>query len=208
MRMDCRNTPVIETERLILRTVTKEDAADLKKWLGREEVYTYWGRKASEGEKNPESLFMDPRSWVKRKPGKDLHWGVLLKSTGEVMGDVTVHDVQNGWMVSISFPLNPDEWGKGYATEAVGAAVEYAFDQVKLQRLEATVDVRNRVGIRVLEKCGFLREDIVRQGKKMSVSCDHHIYGLLQTDRGKKAKNCKFLIIFKKSSRQMENFML
>lgn len=182
MWIDSGYTPVLETERLILRPMRAEDAADLKKWLGRDEVYTYWGRKVTGGEKNPESLFVDPRPWVKRKLGKDMHWGVVLKNAGEVMGDVTINDVQNDRMASIGYRLNPDEWSKGYITEAVQAVVQYIFGQTHLQRLEATVDVRNLASVRVLEKCGFQREGTIRQGKMVSEYCDYHIYGLLKTD--------------------------
>ena len=60
--------PVLETDRLIIRTLNEADVPDLKEWLGRDEIYTYWGRKASKSEKNPELMFIDPRPWVKRKP--------------------------------------------------------------------------------------------------------------------------------------------
>ena len=46
------NKPVLETDRLIIRPLTEADVPDLKKWLGRDEIYTYWGRKAGKGEKN------------------------------------------------------------------------------------------------------------------------------------------------------------
>ena len=46
------NKPVLETDRLIIRTLNEADVPDLKEWLGRDEIYTYWGRKASKNEKN------------------------------------------------------------------------------------------------------------------------------------------------------------
>ena len=50
--------PILETDRLIIRTLNDNDVADLKEWLGRDEIYTYWGRKASKNEKNPELMFI------------------------------------------------------------------------------------------------------------------------------------------------------
>ena len=64
--------PVLETDRLIIRALNEADVPDLKEWLGRDEIYTYWGRKASIGEKNPELLFVDARPWVKMKPSLDF----------------------------------------------------------------------------------------------------------------------------------------
>ena len=52
----CKWVPTLETDRLILRELKPEDADDLRTWLGRDEIYTYWGRPASKGEKNPELL--------------------------------------------------------------------------------------------------------------------------------------------------------
>ena len=35
--------PILETDRLIIRVINEKDADDLKEWLGRDEIYTYWG---------------------------------------------------------------------------------------------------------------------------------------------------------------------
>ena len=104
---ECKYIPTLETERLILRQLQPEDAEDLGKWLGRDEVYTYWGRPASKGEKNPELLFIDPRPNVKRKPTNDFVWGIELKETHEVIGMLEVFDVENehGWIPDRSATL-------------------------------------------------------------------------------------------------------
>lgn len=49
--------PVIHTEHLILRTMNKNDIADLKKWMGDVSLYEYWGKRPSKSEENPELLF-------------------------------------------------------------------------------------------------------------------------------------------------------
>ena len=51
------NKPTIEANRVILKPMVVEHAADLKQWLGLDEIYTYWGRKATSGEKNSETMF-------------------------------------------------------------------------------------------------------------------------------------------------------
>lgn len=177
-----QNKPTLETERLILRPLTAEDAPDLKEWLGLDEIYTYWGRKASKGEREPELLFIDARPWVKRKPSQDLNWGIVWKESGKVIGMLAIFDVQNQRMASVGYRLHPAYWRQGIVTEALRRAVDFVFSETELQRLEATADVRNVASLRVLEKCGFIREGTVRQGKMVSVYCDYAIFGLLRSD--------------------------
>lgn len=176
------NKPTLETERLILRPLTAEDAPDLSEWLGLDEVYTYWGRKASKGEKNPELLFIDARPWVKRKPSQDFEWGIVLRETGKVIGMLGIFNVQNQRMASVAYRLHPAYWRQGIVTEALRCGVDFVFTHTELQRLEGSADVRNIGSLRVLEKCGFVREGTVRQGKMVSVYCDYAIFGLLRED--------------------------
>ena len=176
--------PTLETPRLILRPMNAADVPDLREWLAREEVYTYWGRKASPAEREPEKLFADARPWVKRKPDLGFDWGIVLRETGKVVGTLTVFGVENNRMAEVGYRLDPRLWGHGFATEALQEALGFLFAHTELDRLWATVDVRNTASWKVLEKCGFLREGTVRHGKMVSTYCDYHLYGLLREDAG------------------------
>ena len=52
----------------------------------------------------------------------------------------------------------------------------------EIERLNGNADVRNIASNKVLERCGFIKEGTVRQGKMVSVYCDYNIYGMLRED--------------------------
>jgi len=84
---------------------------------------------------------------------------------------------------SMGYCLDDAAWGHGYATEAAGAVLRWAFDTLDLNRVQAEADTRNAASARVLEKLGFvhegtLREDCVVNG---DVS-DSWVYGLLRRE--------------------------
>ena len=133
-----KNTPSLETQRLMLRPMTEKDVPDLEKWLGLDEVYTYWGRKASKGEKNPELLFIDPRPWVKRKPSQDFNWGVVLRENGKAIGEVAIFNVQNQRMASVAYRLHPAYWRQGIVTEALQQAIDDNFWQAEYRDYRRT----------------------------------------------------------------------
>ena len=178
----CKWVPTLETDRLILRELKPEAADDLRKWLGRDEIYTYWGRPASKGERNPELLFIDPRPNVKRQPSSDFLWGIEQKSTHEVIGMIEVFDVENDRYGKVGYRVAPELWNAGLCTEALRRVVDFIFSETAMDRLEGTADVRNAGSNRVLEKCGFHLEGTVRHGKMVSAYCDYNIWGLIRDD--------------------------
>lgn len=183
-----QNKPTLETRRLILRPMTADDADDLRQWLADERVYTYWGRKPSRAERNPELLFIDPRPWVQRKPSLDFKWGVVDRSCGRVIGDLSVFDIENNRMGDVGYRFHPDFWGRGYATEALEVAVDFIFTRTEMDRLNARADVRNIASNRVLEKCGFVHEGCIRRGKMVAEYCTYHLWGMLAEDWQKKVR--------------------
>ena len=60
--------------------------------------------------------------------------------------------------------------------------IDFCFTHTELQRIWTDVDKRNIASWKVLEKCGFTREGMIRQGKMVNNWCDYYIYGLLKTD--------------------------
>ena len=179
---ECRWIPTLETDRLILRELKPEDAEDLRTWLGRDEIYTYWGRPASKGEKNPELLFIDPRPNVKRQPSHDFLWGIEQKSTHKVVGLIEVFDVENDRFGKVGYRVAPELWNSGICTEALRRVVDFIFSETAMDRLEGTADVRNTSSNRVLKKCGFTLEGTIRHGKMVSAYCDYNIWGLIRED--------------------------
>ena len=139
--------PVIETDRLIIRTLNEADVPDLKEWLGRDEIYTYWGRKASKNEKNPELLFIDARPWVKRKPSQDFDWGIVLKESNKVIGMIAVFDIQNSRMGDIGYRIHPEYWNMGITTEALKEVVKFVFENTEIEE-PSDAGIKNPVEVK------------------------------------------------------------
>lgn len=81
------------------------------------------------------------------------------------------------------YKLHPDHWGNGYATEAVLELLRFAFDDLKLHRVEAGCAVENTASIRVLEKAGMKREGHCR--KKLPIRgawVDNYEFAILEED--------------------------
>jgi len=170
--------PVIETERLRIRPMSAADVSALKKWMPDLSIYTYWGKGPSKGEKNPQLLFEK-----EAKPTKSFHLGIALKDTDQVIGDIWVYLIENDRMASVAVRLSSKHQGKGYGTEALSAMTKFCFDNTELKRLWTEVDTRNTASQKILEKCGYTREGLIRQGKMVNTWCDYYIYGILSTDR-------------------------
>ena len=178
----CRYIPRLETNRLVLRELTADDAEDLRKWLGKDEIYTYWGRAASKDEKNPELLFVDARPNVNRKPSHDFIWGIELKETNEIIGQIEVFDVENDRFGMVGYRIAPWLWRTGICTEALRRVVEFIFSETTIDRLQGNADVRNIASNKVLQKSGFTLEGTIRHGKMVSQYCDYNIWGMIRDD--------------------------
>lgn len=170
--------PVIETVRLRLRPMCAGDVPALKEWLPDPSVYTYWGKGPGKADKNPELLFEKSE-----KPTKSFHLGIVRKDTDRVIGDIWVYLIENDRMASVAIRLSPACQGQGFGTEALSAMTEFCFSNTELKRLWTEVDIRNIPSQRMLEKCGYTREGLIRQGKMVNTWCDYYIYGILASDK-------------------------
>ena len=169
--------PVIETERLRLRPMRASDVPSLREWMADRSIYTYWGKGPSRTDRDPALMFEKPE-----KPTKSFHLGIEERESGKVVGDLWVHLIVNDRMASVAIRLAPSRQGLGYGTEALSAMTRFCFECTELRRLCAEVDARNVASWRMLEKCGFVREGLIRQGKMVNTWCDYYIYGMLKAD--------------------------
>jgi [ribosomal protein S5]-alanine N-acetyltransferase len=82
---------------------------------------------------------------------------------------------------SLGYCLGQAAWGHGYATEAARALLQWAFDMLDLNRVQAETDTRNVASARVLEKLDFMREGTLREDCIVNGEVsDSWVYGLLR----------------------------
>jgi len=109
---------------------------------------------------------------------KDLYYsfGIFLKETRELIGLTMLAEVLRGNLQScfVGYYLNEEHNGKGFTTEAVQLVVDYAFNELKLHRIEAGVMPHNIGSIKVLEKSGFHKEGIARKNVKINGKWEDH----------------------------------
>ena len=88
-------------------------------------------------------------------------------------------------IAEVWYKLNPGCWGNGYATESLNRIIDFAFQDLKLHRIEAGCAINNIASIKVLEKAGMIREG--RKSKVLPLFSgwsDNFEYAILETDRG------------------------
>jgi RimJ/RimL family protein N-acetyltransferase len=89
-------------------------------------------------------------------------WAVIEKSTGRLIGRAGLWNPEGGFGLEVGWVIAQASWGRGFATEAARASVQYGFDIVGADRLISLIHPDNTRSIRVAEKIGmtFEREDL------------------------------------------------
>lgn len=121
------------------------------------------------------------------KQGKGLFWAICINPGGEVIGKCCLFDFnESNRRAEVGYVLNRSYWGRGLMTEAMRCMIDYAFDQLKLHRLEADTDPENRGSLRLLEKLGFKTEGHFRERWFIDDQwLDSTMLGLLVSERVK-----------------------
>jgi ribosomal-protein-alanine N-acetyltransferase len=172
--------PNIETERFHLRRLTVADAPYLFHILSNPEVAKFSGRQPLQRMNEAVEVLRDiGLDFATRRASR---WGVSIGEKGRVIATVGLH----AWdryhrHISIGFDVAQDRWGEGIASEAVGAVIEFAFDQLGLHRVEADVISNNASCLTVLNRLGFEREG--RQKERLFLDGAYHDLDLLACRR-------------------------
>ena len=184
MIMKHTGTVPIETERLLLRPVVLEDVpAMYRNWTGDDEVTKYltWPTHAST---EVTKGFVQYLLGCYENP-KNYCWGIVLKDESpEPVGMISVVSMnEEVGSVQIGYCLSRAHWGRGIMTEALGAVIDFAFNALGAQRVEARHDVNNPASGAVMRKCGMVYEGTLRRADKNNQGiCDAAYYSILRNE--------------------------
>lgn len=110
------------------------------------------------------------------KDDQEYYFGIFKNDDNTLVGTINLFQIFRGSLQSafIGYFLDKKHNGKGYTTEAIQLIVEYAFNKLKLHRIEAGVMPHNIASIRVLEKAGFHKEGIAKKNVKINGKWEDH----------------------------------
>lgn len=174
--------PTLETSRLRLRPYRPEDAADL--------VHHLSDRRIADGTLNVPHPYPPERATEflgelgpRHAGGKGVAWAITRASDGALIGGIGLvltmahHRAELGYWVAV------DAWGTGIASEASRAVLDYAFDVLKLHRVDAHHYVENPASGAVMRKLGMQYEGRVRgMVWRDGVPRDLELYAILRND--------------------------
>ena len=149
----------LETERLVLRPYNDGDLESLHALYSRPDVARWLYYEPSTLEQSREKLARKVAG-CELSEEHGLSAAVELRD-GTYVGDVVLFDLKvEHKTVELGFSLDPRHQGKGYATEASRALVDWAFAQ-GFHRVIGRLEARNTASARVLEKLGMRREALL-----------------------------------------------
>ena len=148
-------TPILETERIILRPLKVSDAQTIfNNWTSDPEVAKYMRWNTHKSVKETKEWLSYTRKNI--KSDKMYDWGFILKETGIISGSGGLYYNEEYKMLEIGYCLMREHWGKGLATEAAKAMVDFALNELKQTKLYVKHAAENTASGRIIEKLGFV----------------------------------------------------
>lgn len=172
--------PILETDRLILREIEKADAPAIFACFSNEDVVRFYGQEQLETIGQAEGFVEFFSKNYQEKRG--IRWGIELKGAKGLIGTIGF----NAWSpkhkrAEIGYELHPNQWKKGYISEALERVISYGFEELELNRIGAVVFLKNEASSNLLLKAGFQKEGILRDYMiQNGNSYDTYVYSLLK----------------------------
>lgn len=162
---------ILETERLSLREITADDLDDLLEIWGDPEAMRFFPRTFDH---------QAMREWIERNQrryeqyGHGL-WAVILRIEEKLVGDcgLTVQEVDGVEELEVGYHFNRKYWGRGLATEAARACMDYAVERLGRRRIISMIRPENAPSRRVAERNGLrIEKEIFWRGYQ------HYVYAI------------------------------
>lgn len=155
-------TNTIETERLILRRFEYEDSISmLRNWVADDEVQWGYGEPSYKTEEQVHELLT---KYISSYDNEHYYrWAIVEKDSNECIGQIAYYlfNAKNNW-AEIEYCIGTSFQGRGYATEATKAVIEYGFEKINLHRVQICCREVNEASRSVILKCGLTYEGTLR----------------------------------------------
>jgi [ribosomal protein S5]-alanine N-acetyltransferase len=143
------------TERLLLQRLRYEDAEEIFYTYASKPEATRYMSWPTHQNIDDTRTFLQYAVWAWQE-GTDYSYTIRLKTNGRLLGSIGIMNDQG--KIQFGYILSPVWWNNGLATEACKQVMALLQQQQGIFRISTFVDVENIASIRVLEKCGLIKE--------------------------------------------------
>ncbi|AIQ14315.1 GNAT family N-acetyltransferase [Paenibacillus durus] len=174
--------PILETDRFVLRQLKQDDSREIFQYFSLDEVTKFYDLESFTNIEQAEELIDRWNQKFERNQG--IRWGITLRSESRVIGTCGFHGwMKNHYKAEIGYELTPEYWRQGYMTEVIQKIIEFGFNNLRLNRIEAFVEPENVGSRKVLEKIGLSEEGTLKEHFYWrNRFVDTVIYALLKKD--------------------------
>ena len=170
--------PELEMGDIVLRQIEESDAKEYFEYMIREEMAAYLTK-----ENRPETLekaLEEVKYWGSLFPNRrSIYWAIALRDTNKMIGTAGFNSISfPNSRAEISYDLNPDYWGNGIMIRSIKKILQFADLGLGIVRTQATVITDNERSIKVLERCGFQQEGLLKKYEVVGGQHkDYYMYG-------------------------------
>ena len=175
--------PIIETERLILRKIQNNDIAKLLEYWSDDTVTMYMNINSFKSLE--EVMYMVNLLNDLFNEDEAIRFAIHSKELDKIIGTCGFNSglKQEDFIGEIGYEIGREFWGKGFMKEALRALINYGFQDLSLNRIEAYVMINNEASCGILETLGFKQEGMLREhGNYKGKLWDEYIYSLLKRE--------------------------
>jgi len=171
-----------ESKRLVFKVLDERDAEKVLAYYQKNKVFLEpWEHKKSSAyftsENHRLTLRLEEEGFLR---GEMVRFWLFLKGKedGLPIGSIALTNIIKGVFKScfLGYKIDVDFQNQGYMTEAIGRAVDIAFKEIKLHRIEANIMPRNIRSLRTVEKNGFVNEGLARKYLKINGIWEDHYH--------------------------------
>jgi [ribosomal protein S5]-alanine N-acetyltransferase len=173
----------IKTDRLLIREFKPSDWKNVNDYsrLTKTVRFLPWGPDSPAQTR----AFLNHTAFLrKQKPRLSFELAIVLQKENKIIGGcgLRIKSRQNR-ETDLGYVLHPQYWGNGYVTEAARAMVEFGFKHLKMHRIWATCDIKNKASEKILKKCGMRKEGRLRSHLRLHGRWSTSLlYAILETD--------------------------
>ena len=153
--------PILHTDRLDLVEIKQSHLADIYKLFSDENVTRFYNLLPLTNEKEAQKSIDWFQSRFKDKLG--IRWGIAVKGQYNIIGTLGFNNFTKKHRAKIGYDLQTKYWNNGYITEALMAIINFGFNNLEINRIEAELMQGNVISEKVLKKLGFKNEGVLRE---------------------------------------------